>query len=46
MILAIPAEAEATPPKPNNAATNAITRKITIHLNIIQVFVIVCISYL
>jgi hypothetical protein len=33
-ILAIPAEAAATPPKPNTAATNATTRKISVQRNI------------
>jgi hypothetical protein len=32
-ILAIPAEAAATPPKPNTAATNATTRKISVQRN-------------
>lgn len=33
-ILAIPAAAPAIPPKPNRAAINAITKKITAHFNI------------
>jgi hypothetical protein len=33
-ILAIPAEAAAIPPKPNTAATNATTRKISVQRNI------------
>jgi hypothetical protein len=32
-ILAIPAEAAAIPPKPNTAATNATTKKISVHRN-------------
>jgi hypothetical protein len=32
-ILAIPAEAAAIPPKPNTAATNATTRKISVQRN-------------